>query len=781
MRRIIPLGLAIASIACIQAATPLQPAKMKAFDNSPRQQTGQTLRQKALSEDVLVKTNRGKAIIRNEKLSFPSATGFRAPRKAGYASVRKGYVLYENFSGWDGKTESWIPEGWSVEHRGTCSDNFTWKPVTPDQYYPAAIDGDHYFTVSLDVNQDEWLISPQFVPEEDMHLSYYMSLNPLWYYDTKNIDWIKKEYTGDKVQVYTIQVLIRQGDGEWELLRDYADEYKDYSFREISDLSYSSALVKQTIALDDYVGKNVSIAFRYLGTDGDSMLLDAIGVGYPTLDNIWYMQPINSLYWGYYYGNEPDLHFFQMPLDLAIYPGNAPITWYNMSEEDATYSWEYTDQTGDGMLTSDDQYELTATYSPVRPDVFPKVYSTPVLNAEANHRIDANFMSPVEYFQIGGDPFYPSQDYGNLNFTLLQFPLIHQDIDMLSVRDDKQGAWSVPVFGHNEFTDTYWLNYCLNGEEPMEGNFAHLTGIGNVFVPSEDAPLVVNGMQIYGWGRINKEAELTATIYALDSEMHSGYDTFTVVARAKVGGDAVHTLFGEDAKDFLFIPFEFDQPAVVQATEEHPAYIFMLEGFNSDAVEYFAPLQSVRPVETGVGAGYILSEINLMGHIDQGTYKSFKPMQYIEDNEYKSCAATFAIGLVAEYPWLTFEVEKIELATDESSVSVSLNSYYDGRNLTVEASEGLAASIRGRYDECVLTVRKTTDSPVKGTISIKAPGVSLIIPVETSDSNGAGSITSASGIAEAYDLSGRKVSSTEAAGVYIVKYTDGKVCKVTVK
>lgn len=780
MNRSIILGLTIASMACAQAGAPAQPVKIMASRSKTKPQTGETLRRKTLSEDMLLKTNDGKAVIRNERISIPSPGSFRAPRKTDDSSTKKGYVLYENFSGWDGQTDSWIPEGWSVEHKGTCSDSFTWKPVTPNQYYPAAIDGDHYFTVSFDVNQDEWLISPQFVPEEDMLLSYHMSLNPLWYYDTKNIDWIKKEYIGDKVQVYTFQVLIKEGEGEWKLLRDYADEYKDYSFREITELSYTSALAKQTIALDDYVGKNVSVAFRYLGTDGDTMLLDAIGVGYPTLDNVWYMQPTNSLYWGFNYGYE-DLHFLQMPFDMALYPGNSPITWYNMSEEDATYSWEYTDQTGEGILTSDDRYELTATYAPERPGLFAKAYGTPVLKAEAHHRADADFSSPVEYFQIGGAPFYPSNDYGVLDFTLLQFPLIHQDIDMLDVRDDKQGAWSVPVFGHNEFTDTYWLNYCLNGEEPMEGNYAHLTGIGNVFFPSEDAPLVVKGMEVYGWGRINKEAELTATIYALDSEKHSSYDTFTVVARAKISGDAVNTLYGEDSKDFLFIPFEFDQPAVVQATEEHPAFVFMLEGFNSDAVEYFAPLQSVRPIETGAGAGYILSEINLQGHIEQGAYKSFKPMQYIEDNEYKSCAATFAIGLVAEYPWLSTDVEKIEILPGESSVSVSLDSYYDGRDLTVEAPEGLEASASGRYDECVLTVRKTTDSPVKGNIAVKAPGLALSIPVESIDTNAVSGISTESGVAEVFDFSGRKVSSIDASGVYIVKYTDGKVRKVTVK
>ncbi len=780
MKRSIILGLTIASIACVQASTPVQPVKMKVSENSPKQQYGTVLKQKRLAEDMLVKSNRGTAIVRNETLAAPGARGLGAMKKA-QGTAKNGYILYENFSGWDGKSKDWVPDGWTVDHRGTCKKDFSWQPVTPNMYYPAPIDGQNYFTVNFDTDQDEWLISPKFVPEEDMLLSYHIRLIPMYFYHTKNIDWIKKEYDGDKIQLYTFQILIKEGDGEWDVLRDYADEYRDYTYREIVAATKEN-LQKQTIALDNYVGKEVSIAFRYLGSDGDTMLLDAIGVGYPTLDNVWYMQPTNALYWGFCHNEDPSMNFTQMPIDIALFPANSAITWYNMSEEDdATYSWEYSDQTGIKALTSDDQYELTAEYAPEHPGLYPKTYEYPALNATAYHRADANYNSPVGYFQVGGAPYSPDDNYGQLDFTLFQFPMIHNDVGYLSVRHDKRGAWGVPVFGHNEFTNDYWLDYCLNGEEPMEGNYAHLTGIGNVFFAADDAPLVVRGMQVYGWGRIYKEAELTGTIYALDSEMHTDPSTFTVVARATISGDAVKTLYGEDAKDYLYIPFEFEEPVALQATEEHPAYIFMLEGFNSDAVDYFAPFQSWDPIETGFSAGYILSEINLQGHIENGAYKSFKSMQYMEDGEYKSWAGAFAIGLIAEYPWLSTEAEAIKIAPEETSVSVALNSYYDGNDLTVEAPEGLSASVKGRYDECVLTVSKTSEQPAAGNIDIKAPGLALSIPVESNGVNAVTAVGTDAGVAEVYDLSGRKVASADAAGVYIIKSTDGKVRKVTVK
>ena len=782
MKRTLTLGLAIASLACVQAEGQFQPVKMKVSENNSKQKTGQPFRHKTVGEDRLIQTEKGKTLLRNETLTFPSMRKYSPVRKADETAMKNGFILYENFSGWDGKTSTWVPDGWTVDHKGTCNKKFSWVPVQPTQYYPAPIDGDYYYIVNDDENQDEWLISPEFTPEEDMELSYHMRLNPLWYYATKNIDWIKGEYTSDKVQVYTMQVLVKEGEGEWKVLRDYAEEYKDKTFKEIYAASNEFVLTKQTIDLSDYAGKNVKVAFRYVGTDGDSMILDAIGVGYPTLDNVWYMPPTNSLYWGFYYGFDPLMHFFQMPEDVAVFPADSDITWYNMSEEeDATYSWKYTNREGDEVETSDDQYELTSSYAPETPDVEPKLYDFPVLNAEAHHRANATYNSPVKYFQVGGIPYYPTP-YGDCEFTMFQFPLVHQEIGFLDVRDYKQGAWSVPVFGHNEFTDTYWLNYCLNGEEPMEGNYAHLNGIGNIFFPAEDAALVVNGMRVYGYGHIGKGATLTATIYALDSEMHSAYDTFTVVARATASGEDVRSLNGENVKDYIYIPFEFDEAAVIKATEEHPAFVFMLEGFNSEHIDYFAPLQSWRPIESGMGAGYILSEINLQGHIDEGTYTSFKPMQYFEDKEYKDWIGTFAIGLVAEYPWLTTDTEKIELSADDNKADISLHSYYTADKLTVKCPEGLAASIKGQYDKCMLSVwRKNADNEAKGNIEISGPGVALSIPVEALSTNAVSTVNGAEGIEGIYDLSGRKVTSTSAAGVYIIKHTDGNIRKVTVK
>ncbi|MDE7419335.1 MAG: choice-of-anchor J domain-containing protein [Muribaculaceae bacterium] len=602
---------------------------------------------KTISDDVLIGETSTKIITRNAYLESPSSARMNARMNAS-STLKKGYVIYENFGGWNEKEKYWVPNGWSVEHRGECNKEYTWTPLKPTVYYPTIADGVYCYCISFDENlQDEWLISPEFTPEKNMLLSYYMRLYPIYFYDTKNLNHTTGDYDGGKNTLYTLQVLIKEeGEGnDWVLLRDYAEEYKDYNYKELRDACNGTNLEKQTVALDDYVGKSVKIAFRYLGSDGDLIMLDAIGVGYPTLDNVWYMEPTNSLYWGL----SRSAAISGMPMDIAYYPANTPITWQNMSEEDATYSWRYMAKSGTKFEISNDQEELKVSYAAGKQGSTPRLYETPTLIAEAPERVDGNYRSPVSYFQAGGSPSY-SEGNKEYKFTLFQYPVNYLDISFTSVRDDKLGAYSVPVFGYNEFSDAYWLDYSLNGEAPMEGNFSHLIGVGNVYFASSETPLIVNGMSIYGWGRVEDDAEFTATIYALDSKMHTDYDTFTVIARATIKGKDVEANLDKNSKDYLYLPFQFDEPVAVKASEEHPAFLFMLEGFHSEKVEYFAPLQSFHPNEISFPAGYILSEINLQGHIEDGTYRSLKRMQYMENGTYYSQAGIFAIGLDAAYP-----------------------------------------------------------------------------------------------------------------------------------
>ncbi len=721
----------------------------------------------------------------NSKSVNPKANALspkrQAPRKNVAKSQQKdGYVFYENFSDWDGEDWFWVPEGWTVEHYGDCSWEDGWLPQMANPWLGIeGVDGDNVFGILYSMDQqDEWLITPEVEVGADMELSYWFNLDPFWFYSTENVDWDLWDYVGDKIITYTFQVMIQEEGGEWVMLRDYAQEYLDYTFDELYEMS-NAPMQKQTISLAEYANKKVKVGFRYLGTDGNSIFIDAVGIGYAPLENVVYMSPLHTLY----YGLTNDETFSYLTNDYAFYPVYAPTTWINMSEDEATYTWTYNDPETGEEVTSDDQDELSVTYVPdYRSEASLKnnFFYAPTLKAENAIGQAASYTAPYKAFQAGGkaERNFDGIDY---EFSLLQFAPDALGLGFVDVRDDSQGAYSVPVFGYNEFTDQYWLNYSLGGEEPIEGDYSHLIGIANLFVPSDEADIVAKGISVYGWGRIFPEAQLTATIYALDEEWHSDISTFTKIASATISGDQVLNNSGFDAKDYLFLPFVFDEPVAFRATDEHPAYVFMLEGFNSEYVEYFAPLQSVKPAEFDYSFGYMLNKIDVSAHTGGEPYYSFKSIRYIdEDGEYVFPTGGFTIGLLAEYPWLTADVEQIIIGEDAEEATAALGSYYDGSQLTVEAPAGLTATVAGRYNECVLTVARTSTEAVEGNVVVKGPGVEVTIPVKADLQTGISEINAEAGVKAIYDLSGRQVDATT-QGVYIVKYNDGTVRKVTVK
>lgn len=733
---------------------------------------------KSIPSDIVVTNTDGiKQLTKNRmaaKLRVPSA---KASVKS---STKDGYVLYENFSGWNGEDPTWTPDGWVVDHRGQCDREDSWTPATPSAYLPLPVDGDYYYGINYsDETQDEWFISPEVKLGDDMQLSYWVYFSPIYFYSTDNIDWDTYEYIGDKEVVLTLQILIQEEGGEWTLLRDYADEYSSMTAEELM-LAQPSGLIKQSISLDSYNGKTVKVAFRYYGSDGDSMFIDAIGISLPTLDDVCYLPPFNSLFWGF------DNEWNMLTTDCAFYPVEAPITWMNYSGDDATFLWEYSDPESGETAVSDDQDELTVTYHPAyTTEGTPKtqLHESPTLHATAEGSAPATYTSEVKVFQTGAAPGFSGDDNSEFRPTLFQFAINGQGYTRITVSDDSQGAYSVPVFGHNQFTNNYWLNFSLNGEEALEGNFSHLLGIGNVFFASSEAALVVKGITAYGWGKIADDACLSATIYALNSEMSADYTTFETVAKATITGAEIEALYGDKAeKDFLFMSFKFESPVAIIATEDHPAYVVMLEGFNSDKVEYFAPLQSQRGDRFDQTFGYILNEINLSGHIDRGTYYSFKRMVYKDGDDYVDPTGAFALGLDAEYPWLTSASKEIVMSESDEVVNIALSSYYDANTLEIEAPEGLSATVTGQYEKCVLTVKRTANEEIDGIITVKGTGVGLSLPVKAEASSaGISEIETDTAAGKIYfDLSGRKVTSP-APGIYITKSPEGKAAKTIVR
>ncbi len=783
MKRLLLTGLLSAAILGVSAATPLSQFEKQSAAATLKptivKNSAKASEVRYLAPGVSISTTNG--MKRLHALKSP-ATIKKPSRVVAKAPLPDGMVFFESFEDWPTDDLYWIPDGWELDHRGQCEPQDSWTPCGIMPMMPLPADGDCMFGINYSMNsQDEWLITPEISIGDNFQLTFWCYLEPFFLYSLDNFDWDLWDFVGDKEVAATLQIWAQPAGEDWTLVHDFADDYRDMTGDELFDAA-PTGLEKKSISLAGFAGKDIKIAFRLVGCDGNTMFLDAVGVGYPSLDDVSYMEPLETLYFGF----EPTWELSYMMADIAQYGVYTPITWTNLSyNEGATYSWTYTDpETIDtGTASGEDmQDELTLSYAPdysSETSLRNNLCYPPVLTASAPNAMSTEYSVPYPYFQAGGTCEFVFNDQSTFKGCYLPFGINTSGLAAVSVADDEIGDPSIPVFGYSSNVDRYWLDYSLNGAEAESTDYSHLLAIANLFCPSEYA-VVVNGMTLAAYGQVDDDAEFTATILALNSDWERDLSTMTTIATAKISGSALSRQYA-DSKGFMVLDFTFDEPVALAATDEHPAYFFMIEGFRSDKVEYFQPLQSHEPLPNYLCWGYTLFQIDLSAQTGRPAYYNIKPMQYKENGEYADLYGAFAIGVKADYPWLTTDCEKVEIS--DEPVEVALGSYYDGSKLAVEAPAGLTATVAGRYNNCVLTVAKTSpEVETTGNITVKGPGVELTIPVKAEAAGLQDAIAAGKTAIAVYDLNGRAINPADAAaGVYVVKYDDGSAEKHVIK
>lgn len=784
MKHFLLTGMLSATVLAAGAINPAAEAKLvKAADNVSvkkevvKQRTSTSVR---LAPGVTVSKSQG---IKKLHFAAPAVSAkVKTPvaKVASRAQLPDGYVLFESFEDWDGQDANWVPTGWTVQTNG---DAETWTPVGANPYLPAPSDGKAYFGVNFDTKQqDEWLISPYVEIGEGMDLSYWLYLDPIFLFNLDNVDWDNMAFIDGPTVSATLQIYAQEKGGEWTLLRDYFDEYKDYSLLELYDMS-PDALEKHNVGLNDFYGKETRVAFRYVGTDGNTMMIDAIGIGYPALEGISYMDPFETLYWGF----DRSANLSALGAAIAQYPVYAPLTWQNLDVMDnVEFTWTYNDPITAEFVTANDPYELEVTYVPdysSEAALRNNWFYPPTLTATSSTSTPAEYSAPYYCFQAGGKAEYKFSNGTELEACLLPFSFIDRGLRVMTVTDEKTGAMGIPVFGYDRNVDAYWLNYTLGDEEPTSGDYSHLEGIANLFMPSSEAALVVNGITVYGIGLIGKDAEFTATIYGVNEEMSTDISTMEVIATATIKGSDVITNNPAD-KDYVCLPFNFSEPVAIKSTEEHPCYFIMLQGFRSEHVEYFAPIQARDDDPNYICWGYILNHIDVSAHTGREAYYNLKPMVCKVDDEYYDFASSFAIGLNAEYPWLSTECTELQVTYDNTPVEAELLSYYDSSKLTVKAPMGIQATLTdsGAKKVTLTVAHNDTEVIAEGDLVVSGPGVEVTIPVSQSTSGISAVAAEGKDVIGVYDLTGRRIQAANAAkGIYVVKYSDGTSAKVSVK
>lgn len=301
-------------------------------------------------------------------------------------------TFFEGFEDWDGTTEDWIPSGWVDETKvGTdpngASGNWTWE-VNGSAWYSNPFEGSAQAHISTAVeydfssgftmvypDQDEWLISPAVTPKAGDKLNFMLSYSPGWtLLDSEKLAQNVYEFTGRNTN---LEVLVSTDNGAnwtklWNAIDD--DALVNYTTEEL-DYTLSVCPWKCFIInIDEYAGKSVKFAFRYVGNAGQDMALDNITVGAVTPDasyshmNLYFGPSVST---GGSYPNASLTGAYQPTVftntsvipgetewEYGTYDGNDPVTLYS-NDKDLTVEYPLCqvyyptlNQTYDGQTTS---------------------------------------------------------------------------------------------------------------------------------------------------------------------------------------------------------------------------------------------------------------------------------------------------------------------------------------------------------------------------------------------------------------------------------------------
>lgn len=765
--------LAACSAISVSAQAPAQIATMRAVTPQhavqvPLRTDARVLSTRTLAPGVQIQMVEGlngvpvKRLVTNR---LPQAINpcFTAPAKAEAAD---GIALQEGFEAFDG-TDGWQPEGWATQSLGdpiVSESPQSWFVTSALMYSPAPV-GNYYEAIFFNAAaKDEWLITPALTLTETPVLYFKGYIDPIFLFNLNNVDWDTFEFASVEPAA-NVQILVKPtGASEWTVVRDFFEQFKDYTLEELFNYGYDSEnLTSYAVDLAEYASQEVQIAFRYVGTDGNSVMLDDILLSNPQLE-AKYTFPFNSQFFGL------NTDFSALSLSMPLLPVNEELVWYNYCEEDGvTSTWQYHDWATNEILTTND-FDLTATYFPDYSSDFTcrnNCYDSPILTLSKPGAADGSYRR-FQYFQAGGRAEWSIQ--GTVEtFGVMPFDYLTEGFDIFVADNDMEAG--IPIYGYSKDVDQFWTDYTFQGQEE-EGEGVKLTSIMNCFVPSQN-PIVFSNAWVLAKGQIGADAVFTLDVCFTDDE---GALKEPMAVATCHGADMIMMEGG--MQNFYAIPFTFDQPVVISAADTD-LYLVRLSGFNDpDNVTYFAPYQSVEDNPDGLGLGWLQKEISMGG--DTRTSLS--------STAYYTGLQSFAIGLDAFYPWLFAEAD--EVSTDSNSLAdIALGSYYDGSQLTATQPDGsplpawLTASISGRYGDAKIEFTATGTEAADQPVLISAPGVAATVTVHY---DGNASITSAiadsdDAPAQLFNIAGQQVSDTPAPGIYFQRTANGEVTKKLVK
>ena len=681
-----------------------------------------------------------------------------------------GFVLFEDFEQWDGTDVSWLPEGWSVDHKNSPVSNRGWKmtqPLSIYDYISSKCSTYELFqsdgTDNEEPEVDEWLISPAFEVSSGMELSW-SSMPTVYFYDWDFSKHSTEPITKEDI-VNDLKVNISTDGGKtWETIFSHAMDLIE-STKGSFFMMFDYSVRPFKVSLSNYAGKTVIIAFQIEGKMMNTNFIDDVTVGLP-LTKTNYTRPLTNLFFGL-----SNMGAY-VPASIMAGPVFQPIKYTNKTTPaNADFLWTYEDSEGNDKTSTDKNLEVT--YTTDYTDDFStrnNLYRFPVLKASSPTTAAVEFTYPG-FFQAGGKGEYERYYTDTQDSEIIDLGLTIAD--PYTEGTATYADIALPYFGYNNESDRFWSNYTFQ-EFADENNWNHLEKIADFFY-TPTTPLVIEGVRINAYGKVSKNTKFTADIYLLNGAMViPNTPNYTAVCT----GDDISMVDYGSFNDFLSLNFKFEEPIVLSKATA-PYFVVAIGGFrDAENVEYFSPEMSAYSNPNDLGLGWTGHQLCMDGALAPSL--SWSPVANYTNDELVS----FYIMLDAYFPWLEGNNESLFLENAGDAGAVAFDSFHPGENLTFEGlPEWLTAKATGRYGETLVTFTSDVTAPSGGeaTVTVKGHGVSKDIKVSVGLSAVREiGVDDSSAPATYYTLDGRRVDNGNLAPGLYIRRTPVSATKVLV-
>lgn len=441
------------------------------------------------------------------------------------------------------------------------------------------------------------------------------------------------------------------------------DDARSYTEDELWDdgSSFVRPYHPMLVNISKYVGKNIKIAFRYYGINGESMMLDDVKVGEATptaaatAPNAVF--PIGFSLDGYNLNDGSG-----NVLNLALAPYKTSLEWTNVSPAYESCTWTYPDEEGNETTSSSKNLEA--------PEYGFGQYGAPSLVTKIGSKTSdaAKLYDAVQY---GGSVMINHGD------SYLSFDAAMYDLNRLVSKKAKFSLTRDGVFGMGATSDATW-NQLLKTEGMK------VTGMG-MFIPQPAAPYTLssaNAVVYYTAGKLTDKSQLKATVYKVEDDgsftaMAEGYCSPSEFYKADEDSNTKAIFYFEREIDGLPTQAELfvDYPIVIQFSAD------LAEGEEFDFVNAF----DSAPDE-------VENNVYVFFNDAEGTRKMINTTALsFEDG---SAAAGLYASFDATYSWLRSDEDAFEAKPAGESKTFDLDSYYNlvnskGENLATATGEGL--------------------------------------------------------------------------------------------